>query len=110
MNQLLQLALVAQETDPNAAGRGAFNMGFMVIMIALVYLLMIRPQQKRAKEHEEMVASLKVGDEVVTSGGMFGKITRVGEDAITLEVAEKVKIRVLPSSIGRKVEAGGEAK
>ena len=112
MNHLIQLALIAQEAapaDPNAAGRTNFSLGLMVFMFALVYLLMIRPQQKRAKEHDEMVAALKPGDEVITNSGIFGKITRVGEDAITLEVAEKVKIRVVPSSVGRKV-GGGEAE
>lgn len=64
-------------------------LGFLpiILMFVVLYFLMIRPQMKRAKEHRSMLESLKKGDEVVTSGGMVGKITKVGESYITLEVS-----------------------
>lgn len=64
-------------------------MGFLpiILMFVVLYFLMIRPQMKRAKEHKAMLQSLKKGDEVVTGGGVVGKITKVGESYITLEVA-----------------------
>ena len=66
----------------------------MVILIVVFYFLLIRPQQKKAKEHGRMVDALAKGDEVVTSGGLPGKIRRVGENFIDLELAEGVTVTV----------------
>src|SRR5512145_3108257 len=71
----------------------------LVIMFAIFYFLLIRPQQKRAKQHKELVESLKVGDQVVTAGGMHGKVAAVQENVVTLEVATGVKIKFNRSSI-----------
>ncbi len=73
---------------PAAAGDPGL-MGFLpiILMFVVLYFLMIRPQMKRAKEHKTMLESLKKGDEVVTGGGVVGKITKVGESYVTLEVA-----------------------
>jgi preprotein translocase subunit YajC len=64
-------------------------MGFLpiILMFVVLYFLMIRPQMKRAKEHKGMLETLKKGDEVVTAGGVVGKVTKVGESYVTLEVA-----------------------
>ena len=64
-------------------------MGFLpiVLMFAVLYFLMIRPQMKRAKEHRNMVEALKKGDEVVTNGGIAGRVTKVGEQYVTVEIA-----------------------
>jgi len=64
-------------------------MGFLpiILMFVVLYFLMIRPQMKRAKEHKTMLEALKKGDEVVTSGGLVGKVTKVGESYVTVEVA-----------------------
>lgn len=72
-----------------AGGGGADSlMGFMpiILMFVVLYFLMIRPQTKRAKEHKAMLEALKKGDEVITGGGIVGKITKVGEAYVTLEV------------------------
>ena len=63
--------------------------GFLpiILMFVVLYFLMIRPQMKRAKEHKTMLEALKKGDEVITAGGLVGRITRVGESYVTLEVA-----------------------
>jgi preprotein translocase subunit YajC len=63
-------------------------------LFVLMYFLLIRPQSKKAKEHRDMVAKLATGDEVVTGGGILGRITEVGESFITLEVADGVKLKV----------------
>ena len=70
------------------------NMLPLVLIFVVFYFLLIRPQTKRAKEHREMVAKLSAGDEVVTNGGILGRITEIDESFVTLEVAPKTAIRV----------------
>ncbi len=65
----------------------------LVIMFGIFYFLLIRPQQKKAKEHKALLESLKKGDQVVTAGGMHGKVTAVDENIVTLEVANNVNIK-----------------
>ncbi len=76
------------QAAPPAAGAAVGNILFMVILFAIFYFLLIRPQQKQAKEHKEMVANLQRGDSVVTAGGIIGRIHRVDEDTVVLEVGE----------------------
>ena len=66
----------------------------IVLMFVLLYFMMIRPQMKRAKEHKSMTDALQKGDEVVTSGGLLGKITKISDAYITLEVASGIEINV----------------
>ena len=66
----------------------------IVVLFVAFYFLLIRPQTKKAKEHREMVAKLAKGDEVVTSGGILGRITEIGDPFVTLEIASGVTIRV----------------
>ena len=86
--------------DAMAQGAGASPGGqfapllMMVVFIAIFYFLLIRPQQKKAKEHQAMVTKLSTGDEVVTGGGILGKIVEVGESFVTLEIAPNVQIKV----------------
>ena len=79
-----------------AAGGDAGFMGLLpiVLMFVLLYFLMIRPQMKRAKEHKQMVEALQKGDEVVTSGGVLGRISEMGEAYVTLEIAPNTEISV----------------
>ncbi|MEB2284136.1 MAG: preprotein translocase subunit YajC [Myxococcales bacterium] len=66
----------------------------IVLMFVILYFLMIRPQQKRAREHATMVQNLKRGDEIVTSGGIHGRIHAIADKIITVEIAQNVRIRV----------------
>ena len=66
----------------------------LIIMFAIFYFLLIRPQQKKAKLHKEMLSSLKVGDAVLTGGGMYGKITEINQDVLTVELAEGLQVKV----------------
>jgi preprotein translocase subunit YajC len=70
-----------------------------ILIIGVMYFLMIRPQQKRMRAHQEMIGALRRGDNVVTAGGILGKITKVDDDEVQIEVAEGVRIRVLKSTI-----------
>jgi preprotein translocase subunit YajC len=74
----------------------------MILMIAVFYFILIRPQQKKQKEQDAWLKSLKKGDEVVTSGGVIGRISGLTDNTVTLEVKEKVRIKVLPSSVSGK--------
>lgn len=85
-----------------AAGPGAFDLLFpMVLVFVIMYFLIIRPQQRKAREHREMLEALRRGDEVVTAGGVIGKVSKVkeGEDEVEVEIAENVKIRVVKGLI-----------
>ena len=68
-------------------------------MFVLLYFMLIRPQMKRAKEHKAMTDALQKGDEVVTAGGVLGKITKVGEAYLTLEVAPGIEVRVQKGAV-----------
>ncbi len=84
----------------SAGTAGAFAQFIPLILIfAIMYFLMIRPQQKRAKLHREMVAALKKGDQVITQGGIIGKVSTVRDDEVEVEVATGVKVRVVRASI-----------
>ena len=79
-----------------------------MLIIGIMYFLMIRPQQKRLKEHQAMVAGVRRGDTIVTSGGIIGKVAKVDEQELQVEIAEGVKIKVLRSTIS-EVRGKGEA-
>ncbi len=88
----------------NAGGQQGGRPGYegiimLVIMFAIFYFLLIRPQQKRAKQHRQLMENLKAGDQVVTAGGVHGKIAAVQDTVVTLEVATGIKIKVNRSSI-----------
>ena len=76
-------------------GAGGFvNFIPLILMFVIFYFLLIRPQQKKAKEHREMIGNLKKGDRVITSGGIYGTITGLEDNTITVEIAEKVRVKV----------------
>ena len=83
--------------SPGGADPGFFIM--MAVLFAIFYFLIIRPQQKKQKELKEMLASLNYGDLVLTSGGLQGKITGITDAVVTLEVADKVRVKVSRSFI-----------
>ena len=66
----------------------------VLLVMAVVYFLLIRPQQQKTKEHEKLLANLKKNDEVITSGGMYGKVVALAEQVVTLEIAPNVRVRV----------------
>jgi preprotein translocase subunit YajC len=89
----------AQGGGTPPAGAGISQILLLVGMFVIFYFILIRPQQKRAKEHKNLIASLKKGDEVVTSGGLLGKLTDAGENFVTVQLAENVEIKVQRQAI-----------
>ena len=94
---------VAHAMSPAGAGPGEgpsqlVSMGSIVLMFAVFYFLLIRPQQKRAKEQKNMLSALKRGDEVITAGGIFGRITEITDEYAILDLGDS-KIKVLRASI-----------
>ncbi len=77
----------------------------LILMFAIFYFLLIRPQQKKAKQHKEMIENLKVGDRVVTNGGIYGNIVRMNDATIILEIADKVQIEMLRNTVADKADA-----
>lgn len=95
----------AQEGQP--AGGGMIEFLIMIaIFFAIMYFLIIRPQSKRAKEHRAMVEGLQRGDEIVTNGGMAGKITEVGENFVKVDIADGVNVAVQKQSIASVMPKG----
>ena len=74
-------------------------------IFVIFYFLMIRPQQQRVKQHQAAIASVKKGDEVITGGGIRGKVTKVSDDEAEVEIAQGVKIRVIKSTISQVLSA-----
>ncbi|MGD8386576.1 MAG: preprotein translocase subunit YajC [Desulfobacteraceae bacterium] len=71
----------------------------LILMFAIFYFLLIRPQQKKAKEHKSMISAIKKGDRVVSSGGLHGLVTGITDEAVTMEIAPKVRVKVSRGSI-----------
>ena len=88
------------------AGPGMGDFLFLIVLFAVFYFLLIRPQQKRAKEHKKMVEALAKGDEVVTTGGLLGRITKVGDNFITVEISDGLEVRVQRGSVSSLMPKG----
>lgn len=95
-----EAAPAAQQADPMT------SLIFFGGMILVFYFILIRPQSKRAKQHRELVAGISKGDEVVTNGGMLGKITDVSEQFVTVEIADNVQIKVQKQAVATVLPKG----
>lgn len=100
----------AQAADGAAGAPSAFG-GLLplIIIFVIFYFLLIRPQNKRMKEHKAMIMAVQRGDTVVTQGGIIGKCTKVAEEEVTVEIAEGVKVKIVKSTLG-DVRVKGTAK
>jgi preprotein translocase subunit YajC len=88
-------------------GGGGFSAFIpLVLMFAIFYFLLIRPQQKKAKQHKAMLAAVRKGDKVITSGGLHGEVTGVTDDVVTMEIAPKVRVKVSKGSIAGVLKRG----
>ena len=87
-------------------GLGNFGILMPVILIAIMYFLMIRPQMKRQKEHRAMLDKLSKGDEVITNGGIAGTVAEIGENFITVEIASNVQVRLQKGAIASVLPKG----
>lgn len=96
----------AQAQATGGAGGSSFGLLVPVLMLVVFYFLLIRPQNKRAKEQREMLAKIAAGDEVSTSGGILGKVTDVGDQFVTLEIAPGVSIKLEKFQVGKVLPKG----
>jgi preprotein translocase subunit YajC len=102
----LPTTFVLAQAAPGAANGGLSMLIMMIVLFGLMYFMMIRPQMKRQKEHRQMVSSLAKGDEVVTNGGIVGRVDDVGETFITVEIAPNVKIKLQKGAVQQVLPKG----
>ena len=88
------------------AGGSLFSLLPLVVIFVLFYFLLIRPQQKRAKQHKEMVAALSKGEEVVTNGGLLGKVIEVDDNFITVEISSGLNVKVQRQAVSKVMPKG----
>ena len=93
MNSLIPDAM-AQAAGGASAGSSATPLIMMAVFVVIFYFLLIRPQQKKQKEHQAMLGKIAAGDEVVTAGGILGRVTEIGDNFLTIEIADNVRIKV----------------
>src|SRR4030043_868877 len=86
----------AMGTSPGGGGSGSQFLSFapIILIFIIFYFLLIRPQQKQKKEHQSLLSNLKVGDSVLTTGGIYGRITGIKDDKVTVEISDKVRVKV----------------
>lgn len=98
------------QAAPSGGGGFLGNPIFMILaMFAIMYFLVLRPQSKKAKEHQKMLAELKKGDDVITQGGIIGKISGIKDNELTLQVQEGVRLRFARSAVTGLYTGGGAA-
>jgi preprotein translocase subunit YajC len=104
------MSLLISDAHAQAAGGATTGAGLQMLLLPLMlvvfYFLLIRPQQKRAKEHQNMLAKIAAGDEVVTSGGILGKVVEVGDSFLAIEIADGVRIKVQKAQVSQLVPKG----
>ena len=103
---LIPIAYAAQATGPGPTQSPWTSLLLFGGMFLLFYVLLWRPQSKRAKEHRELVSGISKGDEVMTSGGLLGKVTKVSDDYMTVQVAEGVELKLQKSSVAAALPKG----
>jgi len=102
---------MGQAGGPAAEGGGgllATPLFPIILMLGVMWFFLIRPQQKKQKEHREMISSLKKGDKVVTSGGLYGRITGVTDNTLTVEIADKVRVKVSRAHVSGLAQAAAQ--
>jgi preprotein translocase subunit YajC len=100
------LSLTTAAASADAGGASAFLIGILpwLLIFVIFYMLMIRPQQRRAKEHAAQIAAVKKGDEVVTGGGLRGRVTKVSDAEVEVEIAQGVKVRAVKSTLSQVLQ------
>ena len=105
MDFLISSALAQSGGGPGGPS-GTANIIMLFVFIAIFYFLLIRPQMKRQKEHKNLIQALSKGDEIVTSGGVLGKIVNVGDAFVTVEITNNIQIKVQKHAVGAVMPKG----
>ncbi len=87
----------------SSSSSGLISILFLVVMVGLLYMVMIRPQQRRARQQKQLQSEVGVGDEVVTIGGIYGEVTEVDDETVVVEIADGVEVRFIRNAIARKL-------
>ena len=105
---LPDLSIAAAAAEPG--GASAFLVGVLpwLLIFVIFWVLLIRPQQKRAKEHQAMIAAVKKGDEVITGGGLRGRVTKVADTEVEVEIAQGVRVRAVKGTLSQVIQPGGK--
>lgn len=106
MSGLISTAYAATAGGAHPQGGGAGTIIMLVVFLAFLYFLILRPQSKRAKEHRALISGLTKGDEVVTSGGILGKITNVADSFISIQISDGVEINVQKNAVSSTMPKG----
>lgn len=99
MFESIAYAMGAQGPAGQPAGSGFSGLFMMVIIFGIFYFILIRPQQKKAKEHKKIVEELKKGDKIITQGGIYGMVESAGANTLTVKIAEGTKVKIARSSV-----------
>jgi preprotein translocase subunit YajC len=103
------LTILAESDDGGGGGGAIIQLGILLLIPLALYFLMIRPQRRRMRDQQALQSSLEVGDEIITTSGVYGFITGFEEDRVWLEIDEDVQIRLSRGAISGKVNTGGAA-
>jgi preprotein translocase subunit YajC len=106
MNFPMSFVIAQAAPAAGAQGNPLFGLALPVLLIVVMFFVMIRPQMKRQKEHRAMISALSKGDEVVTNGGIAGRVEEIGESFITVEIATNVKIKVQKGAVQQVLPKG----
>ena len=99
MSQPILMSMVQAAPAPSGGTGLLIGIAPWLLIFVIFYLLMIRPQQQRVKQHQAAIAAVKKGDEVVTGGGIRGRVSKVSDDEVEVEIAQGVRVRVIKSTI-----------
>jgi preprotein translocase subunit YajC len=103
---LIEVAYAMGTGAEGAQGGGGFGaLVPLILMFVIFYFLLIRPQQKKQKEHRKMIENLQKGDQILTTGGIYGRITGITDNVLTVEIAEKVRVKVARGNIAGVTQA-----
>ena len=101
---MTKTSLLAAAAAPSGTTAFFFNVFPLVLVFVIFYFLMIRPQQRRMKEHQAQIAAVKKGDRVVTGGGLIGKVTKVGDTEVEVELAQGIRVQAVKSTLTQVVD------
>ena len=104
MSAILAVMPAAASAAPGGTTSFSVQTIPLVLVFVIFYVLMIRPQQRRMKEHAADIAAVKKGDRVVTGGGILGKVTRVDDSEVEVEIADKVRVKVLKATLTQRID------
>ncbi len=107
---MINTAYALGQGGAGQGGAGGFSAFIpLILMFVIFYFLLIRPQQKKNKDHRAMISNLKKGDRIITSGGIHGRITGAGDTTLTVEIAEKVRVKVSRGNVSGLAQSGQPA-